>query len=50
MCEGSYGGGAVMKRFEKEKIIVSIDGIRKGTESFPDLSEVVVSMREEEDR
>ena len=42
-------GGAVMKRFEIEKIIASIDGIREGTESYPDLSEVVESMREEED-
>jgi len=42
-------GDAVMKRFEIERIIASIDGIRDGTESFPDLSEVVKSMREEED-
>ena len=39
----------VMKRNEINKIIVSIDGIRERTESFPDLSEVVESMREEED-
>jgi len=32
-------GDAVMKRFEIEKIIASIDGIREGTESFPDLSD-----------
>ena len=38
-----------MKRFEITKIIASIDGIREGTESFPDLSDVVESMREEED-
>ena len=38
-----------MKRFEIEKIIASIDGIREGTESYHDLSEVVESMREEED-
>ena len=43
-------GDEVMKRFEIEKIIASIDGIREGTESFPDLSGVVESMREEEDR
>ena len=42
-------GDAVMKRNEIKKIIASIDGIREGTESFPDLSEVVESMREEED-
>jgi len=42
-------GDEVIKRFEIEKIIASIDGIREGTESFPDLSEVVESMREEED-
>jgi len=39
----------VMKRNEIEKIIASIDGIREGTECFPDLSEVVELMREEED-
>ena len=38
-----------MKRFEIEKIIASIDGIREGTEDYPDLSGVVESMREEED-
>ncbi len=38
-----------MKRNEIKKIIASIDGIREGTESYPDLSEVVESMREEED-
>ena len=38
-----------MKRNEIEKIILSINGIREGTESFPDLSEVVESIREEED-
>lgn len=38
-----------MKRNEIEKIILSINCIREGTESFPDLSEVVESMREEED-
>ena len=43
-------GDEVIKRFEKEKIIASIDCIREDTESFPDLSEVVESMREEEDR
>jgi len=42
-------GDAVMKRSEIEKIIASIEGIREDTESFPDLSEVVESMREEED-
>ena len=42
-------GDAVIKRNEIEKIIASIDGIREGTESFPALSEVVESMREEED-
>ncbi|MBA1340973.1 MAG: hypothetical protein C5S40_02430 [ANME-2 cluster archaeon] len=42
-------GDAVMKRFEIEKSIASIDSIRECTESFPDLSEVVESMREEED-
>ena len=44
-----FMGDAVMKRNEKEKIIASIDSIREGTESFPDLSGVVESMREEED-
>ena len=39
-----------MKRFEIKKIIASIDGIREGTESYPVLSGVVESMREEEDR
>ena len=43
-------GDVVIKRFEIEKIITSIDGIRERTESFPDLSGVVESMREEEDR
>jgi hypothetical protein len=38
-----------MKRNEIKKIITSIDSIREGTESYPDLSEVVESMREEED-
>ena len=42
-------GDVVMKRNEIKKIIASIDSIREGTESFPDLSEVVKSMREEED-
>jgi len=42
-------GDEVIKRFEIEKIIASIDGIREGTESFPDHSEIVESMREEED-
>ena len=41
-------GNAVMQRFEIEKIIASIDGIREGTEDYPDLSGVVESMREEE--
>jgi len=36
-------GDAVMNRFEKEKIIASIDGIREGTESYPDISGVVES-------
>ena len=43
-------GDAVMKRFEIKKIIASIEGIREGTESYLDLSEIVESMREEEDR
>ena len=38
-----------MKQFEIKKIIASIDCIREGTESYPDLSEVVELMREEED-
>ena len=42
-------GDEVIKRFEIEKIIASIDGIREGTESYPDLSDVVESMREEEE-
>ena len=42
-------GGGVLKRDEIGKIVASIDGIREGTESFPDLSEVVESIREEED-
>ena len=33
-----FMGDAVMKRFEIKNIIQSIDGIREGTESFPDLS------------
>jgi len=41
---------AVIKRFEIEKIIASINGIREGTEDYPDLSVVVELMREEEDR
>ena len=45
-----FVGDVVMKRFEIEKIIGSIDGIREGTESFPGLSDVVESMREEENR
>ena len=40
---------AVIKRFEIEKIIASINGIWEGTEDYPDLSGVVESMREEED-
>jgi len=39
----------VMERFEIKKIITSIKGIKEGTESLPDLSGVVESMREEED-
>jgi len=42
-------GDGVMERFEIKKIITSIKGIRKGTESYPNLSGVVESMREEED-
>ena len=42
-------GDGVMKRDEKEKIIARIESVREGTESYPDLSEVVESMREEED-
>ena len=42
-------GDEVIKRFKIETIIASIDGIKEGTESFPDLSGVVESMREEED-
>ena len=42
-------GDEVMKRFEKEKNIASIESIRQGTESYPDHSGVVESMREEED-
>ena len=42
-------GGEVMKRFEIEKIVARIESVREGTESFPDLSDVVESMREEED-
>ena len=34
-------GSAVLWRFEIERIIASIDGIRDGTEGYPDLSEVV---------
>jgi hypothetical protein len=44
-----FMGNAVMKRNEKEKIIARIESVRKGTESYPDLSDVVESMREEED-
>ena len=42
-------GDEVIKRFKIKKIIASIESIREGTESYPDLSEVVESMREEED-
>ena len=44
-----FMGNAVIKRNEKEKIIVRIESVRKGTEDDPDLSGVVESMREEED-
>jgi hypothetical protein len=44
-----FMGDAVIKRFKIETIIASIDGIKEGTKSFPDLSGVVESMREEED-
>ena len=43
-------GDGVIKRFEMERIIARIESVREGTESYPDLSEVVESMREEEDR
>ena len=42
-------GDVALKRDEIERIIARIESVREGTESYPDLSEVVESMREEED-
>ena len=43
-------GEGIVKRDEIERIIARIESVKEGTESFPDLSDVVQSMREEEDR
>ena len=40
----------LIKRYELSKIKASIESIREDTEKYPELSDVVESMREEEDR